>query len=259
MADSAMTVKPFDIDLNWMSKFRNQEKAAFWMADDDYGMDPCLKYQQAKHWITTDETCLAERAEMLKQARGGGSITPRFAKILQSHIHAGRTSLHTKTTISTQSYNPTHQTWTLTTSPPLPSLPEIDHIYFATGVQSDISTLPFMQSILSQYPMETYDGLPALTDDLAWREDVPLFCAGKFAGLRLGPGAANLEGARAGAERIVLAVEKVLGEGEGKGRRDSGYEDEEGGGKGERYEGEGGGKRYQAGLGSRYEVLSMDE
>lgn len=31
-------VKPFDIDLNWMSKFRNQEKAAFWMADDDYGM-----------------------------------------------------------------------------------------------------------------------------------------------------------------------------------------------------------------------------
>ena len=31
-------VKPFDIDLNWMSKFRNQEKAAFWMADDDQGM-----------------------------------------------------------------------------------------------------------------------------------------------------------------------------------------------------------------------------
>lgn len=31
-------MKPFDIDLNWMSKFRNQEKAAFWMADDDYGM-----------------------------------------------------------------------------------------------------------------------------------------------------------------------------------------------------------------------------
>lgn len=31
-------MKPFDIDLNWMSKFRNQEKAAFWMADDDYGV-----------------------------------------------------------------------------------------------------------------------------------------------------------------------------------------------------------------------------
>lgn len=32
-----LEVKPFDIDLNWMSKFRNQEKAAFWMADDDFG------------------------------------------------------------------------------------------------------------------------------------------------------------------------------------------------------------------------------
>jgi hypothetical protein len=39
-------VKPFDIDLNWMSKFRNQEKAAFWMADDDYGMKIVLPSTQ---------------------------------------------------------------------------------------------------------------------------------------------------------------------------------------------------------------------
>lgn len=183
---------------------------------------------------------------MLKEARGGGSITPKFAKVLQSHILTGRTVLHTNTTISSQTYNPCSHTWALTTSPPIQDLPQIDHIYFATGVQSNISTLPFMQSFLSQYPMETYDGLPALTDDLAWKDDVPLFCAGKFAGLRLGPGAANLEGARAGAERIVLAVEKMLGVGEEKGRRDSGYEEDDG-------------KRYEAGLGSRYEVLGMEE
>lgn len=184
---------------------------------------------------------------MLRDARGGGSITPRFFKILQSHVQAGRTALHTCTTVSSQSYNTTSQTWSLTTSPPIPELPEIDHIYFATGVQSDISTLPFMQSIVSQFPMNTYDGLPALTDDLAWRDDVPLFCAGKFAGLRLGPGAANLEGARAGAERIALAVEKMLGAGEEKTRRDSGYDAEDDG------------KRYEAGLGSRYEALMMDD
>lgn len=41
-ADSDDPVKPFDIDLNWMSKFRNQEKAAFWMADDDYGTNTSL-------------------------------------------------------------------------------------------------------------------------------------------------------------------------------------------------------------------------
>jgi hypothetical protein len=42
LANALMAVKPFDIDLNWMSKFRNQEKAAFWMADDDDGMSPPL-------------------------------------------------------------------------------------------------------------------------------------------------------------------------------------------------------------------------
>jgi len=196
---------------------------------------------------------------MLKDARGGGSITPRFAKILQSHIHSGLTSLHTNATVQTQAYNPTSQTWSLTTSPPIPDLPEMDYIYFATGVQSDISTLPFMQKMMAEFPLEVRDGLPTLTDDLAWRDDVPLFCAGKFAGLRLGPGAANLEGARAGAERIVLAVEKLLGDedaagGNGKGRRDSGFEgqDHEGGSASPE-------SRYRSGLGSRYEALMMDD
>lgn len=56
---------------------------------------------------------------------------------------------------------------------------------------------------------------------------MPLFVTGKFAGLRLGPGAANLEGARAGAERVALALEGLLGEvGVGE-RRDSGFEDED--------------------------------
>lgn len=116
-----------------------------------------------------------------------------------------------------------------------------------------------MQKMMADYPLEVRDGLPTLTDDLAWRDDVPLFCAGKFAGLRLGPGAANLEGARAGAERIVLAVEKLLGDGEvggvdGKGRRDSGFEehdDERGSASSE--------SRYRSGLGSRYEALMVDD
>ena len=36
-----MRVKPFDVDLAWMGKFQNREKAAFWMADDDRGTLPC--------------------------------------------------------------------------------------------------------------------------------------------------------------------------------------------------------------------------
>ena len=51
-----------------------------------------------------------------------------------------------------------------------------------------------------------------------WKENVPLFVTGRLAGLRLGPGAPNLAGARVGAERIAWAMEDVI---PGKTRQDS--------------------------------------
>lgn len=49
--------------------------------------------------------------------------------------------------------------------------------------------------------------------DLSWCPNVPLFVTGRLAGLRLGPGAANLSGARTGAERVAWAVQSVLDQG----------------------------------------------
>jgi len=58
-----------------------------------------------------------------------------------------------------------------------------------------------------------------------WNDEVPLFVTGRLAGLRLGPGAPNLVGARIGAERIAWNVEDVLKklrrmEGRGQGEQD---------------------------------------
>lgn len=54
-----------------------------------------------------------------------------------------------------------------------------------------------------------------------WNDEVPLFVTGRFAGLRLGPGAPNLVGARIGAERIAWNVEAVLkGIGRARGKKD---------------------------------------
>lgn len=178
---------------------------------------------------------------MLQAARGGGRITPRFAMTLQKHVRDGRLEIPMNTTIVAQDNDEDSQAWTLTTNPPTPELPSTDYIYFATGVQSDISTLLFLHRILD-------DGLPAVTDDLAWSENV----TGKFAGLRLGPGAANLEGARAGAERITLAVEGLLARGDLSSmdrKRDSGYERiREGGMK----------ERYVSGMRSMFEGLEVE-
>ena len=57
--------------------------------------------------------------------------------------------------------------------------------------------------------------MPCLTQDLGWKDDVPMFVTGRLAGLRTGPDCGNLEGARVGAERIAWAVEEWMEEWKG--------------------------------------------
>ena len=144
-------------------------------------------------------------------ARNGGSITPTYNGILKQHAQNDRVSIHRYTVITQHKYCPISQTWELVTCPPIAGLPRMDYIYFATGTCSDVNEMPLLKKIRQKYPIETRGGLPCLTDDLMWREDVPLFLTGRLAMLRLGPGAPNLEGARLGAERIAWALDDVLG------------------------------------------------
>ncbi|PYI34119.1 hypothetical protein BP00DRAFT_484912 [Aspergillus indologenus CBS 114.80] len=233
---SDFKVKHFDLSLNWMGKFKNLEKARFWSAD-------------------TDE----ERLAMIAAARGGGSITPRYQKILKQHAAAaargggggggGRLAIHPRTTITDRVYDAATRTWRLTTDPPIPELAEtpVDYIYFATGMRADVTEMPLLDRMRRDYPVATQQGLPCLTEDLMWCEGVPLFLAGRLAALRLGPGAANLEGARLGAERIAWAMEEVLGGRGGDGR-------EEGEGEGEVVGKE---KEWFCGLGNRFAGLGV--
>lgn len=155
---------------------------------------------------------------MIKVARNGGSITPRYVKIVKQHAAHGHVSIHPRTVIISHQYNADTQTWSLVTDPPILDLPPIDYIYFATGARADVREMPLLSSISNQYPIEIKEGLPCLTDDLMWREDVPLFLTGRMAGLRLGPGAPNLEGARLGAERIAWSLEEILEKREARNR-----------------------------------------
>ncbi|PYH76562.1 hypothetical protein BO82DRAFT_425977 [Aspergillus uvarum CBS 121591] len=222
---SDLKVKHFDLSLNWMGKFKNLEKARFWSAD-------------------TDE----ERLAMIAAARGGGSVTPRYQKILKQHAAAarggggggGRLAIHPRTTITDRVYDAATRTWRLTTDPPIPELAEtpVDYIYFATGMRADVTEMSLLDSMRRDYPVETKQGLPCVTEDLMWCDGVPLFLAGRLAALRLGPGAANLEGARLGAERIAWAMEEVLG-----GRK----------------RGSGGEKEWFCGLGNRFAGLGVTD
>ncbi|KPM34597.1 hypothetical protein AK830_g11972 [Neonectria ditissima] len=184
-----LRIKHFDVDLEWMGKYKNAEQARFWTADSD-----------------------DERLEIIKAARGGGSITPLFHKRLKKHLATKKLELHTETSLVDAKFDGTDGDgmWTVQTNPPIAGLPAMDYIYFATGIQTDFSTLPYLQTMLKNFPIEGRGGFPCLNEDLMWNSDVPLFMSGRMAALQLGPAAPNLGGAKVGAERIAWAIEDLV-------------------------------------------------
>jgi hypothetical protein len=208
---SHLKVKPFDLNLEWLGKFRNVEQSTFWSADSD-----------------------EERWEQIQVARNGGSITPKFQKILKAHAAEGSLNLLTDTVIKSRTWNSATQTWTVQTEPYV-DMPDLDFIYYATGVPNDVRTLPFLQTMQRKYPLKSHGGLPCINDDLMWNSRIPLFITGRLGALKIGPGAANLAGARSGAERIAWSIAGILD-------RDS-------------KESLDYASQYQLGIGSRYEVI----
>ncbi|TKA71713.1 hypothetical protein B0A49_03969, partial [Cryomyces minteri] len=139
---SELKVKHFDVDLAWVGKFRNIEQSAFWSSD-----------------------CFEARLQQIQAARGGGSMTPTYHKILKKHMGAGRLILHTKTNLKERTYDLATQTWQVSTFPNR-NLPPIDYIYFATGIATGYSTLPYLQTLRAKHPISDAGGLPSLNEDL---------------------------------------------------------------------------------------------
>ncbi|CAI9626928.1 unnamed protein product [Alternaria burnsii] len=139
-------------------------------------------------------------------------MTPRYRKILDSHVACRKIELRNYTKLHSAKWEQPSKTWAceVSSAESVLKLPPVDYMVFATGIQSDIRTIPYLQSIQQQYPIKCIGGLPCLNEDLMWDDNVPLFVTGRLAGLKLGPGAPNLVGARVGAERIAWNVDEAL-------------------------------------------------
>ncbi|CCU80437.1 FAD binding domain-containing protein [Blumeria hordei DH14] len=181
--------KHFDVDLHWLAKFRNKSMNEFYYADSD-----------------------EERWEIMKSARGGGSVNPEFKEVVEKLQKQGRLVLKVHTTVEEAKWEENTSSWSISlkTKYDSPEKIQADHVIYATGTPVSISSLPAIQPILEQYPINTVGGMPCLTDELMWKEGVPLFVTGKLGGLRLGPAAGNLEGARLGAEFIAGKIADLL-------------------------------------------------
>ncbi|KAI1002813.1 hypothetical protein K3495_g5387 [Podosphaera aphanis] len=185
----ALKTKHFDVDLHWLAKFKNKSMSEFFYADSD-----------------------EERFEMMKAARGGGSVNPEFRNIIQMLQKLGILILKENTEVCGARRDSNGSRWIVNLRKKDESIEDIqvDYVIYATGTPVNISSLPFIQPFLTQYPIDTVGGMPCVTDELMWKEEVPLFVTGKLGGLRLGPAAGNLEGARVGAEFIAGKIAELV-------------------------------------------------
>ncbi|POS85971.1 hypothetical protein EPUL_002723, partial [Erysiphe pulchra] len=184
-----LKTKHFDVDLHWLAKYKNRSMSEFYFADSDH-----------------------ERWEMMKSARGGGSVNPEFRTVIEKLQKRGILVLKEDTVIKNASWQSTSASWSvdLQTDEQKTENLLVNYVIYATGTPVNISSLPIIQPIMKQYPIDTVGGMPCLTAELMWKEEVPLFATGKLGGLRLGPAAGNLEGARIGAEFIAGKIAELL-------------------------------------------------
>lgn len=195
-----LKIKHFDFHLDWVTKYKNVKKSAFYVKDTD-----------------------RERYEMIQEAREGGSVNPEYYKKLKGHIKSGKLELLKFSNIEKMNWKEESKTWDLEvktkldnlgfTSEDTVSLSDVDYIYFATGIKPNIKSLPLLKQIVEKYDIDTVEGFPCLTDNLQWNNEIPLFVIGKNASLRMGPSSANLDGARLGAERIGWYIQEMKSQG----------------------------------------------
>lgn len=195
-------IKHFDFHLDWVTKYKNVKKSSFYLLD-------------------TDE----ERADLIRDARGGGLINPEYHKLVKKHVASGKLRLMCYTQIESGVFEDGQWNLMLSTEDPKSAankeMISCDYVCCATGILADIKGLDFLKPMFDEYPINVVAGFPCLTDQLQWNETIPLYMTGKNAALKIGPTSANLDGARLGAERVGWKIQNDRADQEKKFERDA--------------------------------------
>ena len=140
------------------------------------------------------------RIQTAKAARNGGSIPAWMHDSLTAPINKGSIEiLDSIEVISARTASPKGCVLTLNTDETVYS----DQVWLATGTQSTLHSMRWLQPILEDIPI--IDGFP-LVDQSLRLGPYPIFVMGRSATFALGPAAGNLWGARHAARRITTAI-----------------------------------------------------
>ncbi|NNM67556.1 MAG: SidA/IucD/PvdA family monooxygenase [Spirochaetales bacterium] len=144
-----------------------------------------------------------KRRRMILRARGRGAMTEEVRDLLAPYRRSGQLVWKARCPVS--KLERSGRGWEVVCGRKTFTAGKV---WLCTGTQIDLHGLGFLERVLADYPADWVDGLPILEESCRW-PGVPLYLMGPLAGLRVGPVARNLPGARQAASRIVQALTGV--------------------------------------------------
>ncbi|MDV2994805.1 MAG: hypothetical protein N4J56_004459 [Chroococcidiopsis sp. SAG 2025] len=144
-----------------------------------------------------------KRAQLIQQARNGGSLTPAMMTQLLKHSRNARLRLDENCQVVKAEWS--NNRWLVKCSNGEEH--ECDRLWLATGTRMNVTAQPLLQEALQSYLVPVVNGLPVVDDRLRLPGS-ELFLLGGLSALQVGPVARNLSGARMASSRIVPALTK---------------------------------------------------
>lgn len=118
-----------------------------------------------------------QRFELIRRERKTGSVSPEIYKELTRLTAAGKLKLLERTTVVSFENMPDENLWKLgcQTAPQLEQINvEADVVILATGTDFCLSGNSILGKFNSECPIQNFEGLPLLTQNLQWNADIPL-------------------------------------------------------------------------------------
>ena len=152
---------------------------------------------------------IGDRLSALKEARGGGSVPPSYMREVEKAEKSGKL-LRVAGTVHHNRFdeegNDRIQVVVTTTNEEKKSF-LVDQVVLACGFEADCRQNPAVKSVLESWPIPIHGGLPSVTEDLRWKENLPLYVVGSLGALNTGPDAGNLMGIRRAAQLVANGLD----------------------------------------------------
>lgn len=164
-----LRARPYDVDASWIGPRR---------------LEPYLRAPAT------------ERRALIDVARDGGTIPPRTLEQLRAAADDPATPL---TLLEAVDVEPAVQAQLASGTEPAPAL------WLATGFEQHLDRDPLLGPVAEQLGVRSHGGLPEV-DEALRLGGAPIYVAGPYAALGVGPACRNLAGARPAAQRIAAGL-----------------------------------------------------